>query len=216
DESQADVLPFTSTVESVSASKVYTVKQQVGPINAIVKMAKDGTIVDVALPDMGVRQKKVSRQEAERMTTTVDLFSAALFKLPRPLPPRDNIEQLIVRLSSKQGQPTKAITDDRQSADVRAKDSILTIKVQSPPARALSRPVSGQKWQKFLSSTEYEPLDDERLRATAQRLVAGKKTVWTAAQAINAFVYKHIGNKSLARAYASAPEALATGECDCT
>ncbi|MEO1336113.1 MAG: transglutaminase-like domain-containing protein, partial [Myxococcota bacterium] len=216
DESQADVLPFTASVASVDSAKVYTVKQQVGPINAVVKMAADGTIIDVALPDMGVRQKKVSEQEAVRMTETVDLFSAALFKMPRPLPPRDDIEQLIVRLSSKQGRQAKAVIDDRQSSKMRGKDAMLTIKVQRAPSRKLSRPVSGAKWQRFLSSTEYEPLDDERLRATAERLVDGKKTVWSAARAINAFVYKHIGNKSLARAYASAPEALATGEGDCT
>ena len=216
DETQGDVLPYRIEVQSVTADKIYAVHQTIGPIKADVQVAADGTILDVVLPDMGVRQKKVTRAQAVQEAEAVDLFSAALFRLPQPLPPRGEIEKLIVRLSSKKGRAIDATTDARQRARPVSKTTELAIRVQSAPRSPARRPIKQDKWASYLRSTEYEPLDDEALRATSTRLTAGTTDVWSAAKKINAFVYGHIKDKTLARAYASAPEALASREGDCT
>ena len=216
DETQGDVLPYSTKVESVDASGRFAVRQSVGPIEADVTMTPDGEVVSVTLPDMRVSQVRTSRAQAVKAVEAVDLFSAALFRMPRPLPERHSMEQLILRLSSARGETIKAITDDRQKAKQIGKASELTIRVQEPPKKSPARPLISDNTKKFLGATDYEPLNDESLRATTERLTAGKKSVWDAARAINAFVYRHIENKSLARAYASAPEALASKEGDCT
>ena len=216
DETQGDVLPFTSKVTSVDEAGLFVVRQQVGPIRADVKIRADGTVVHVALPDMGVTQRQSTRAEALKETEAVDLFTAALFRMPRPLPDRADIGELTLQLSSARGNAVKAISDDRQTAKPVGRASRLTIRVQEPPKTPRKRPLRDESRAPFLKGTEYEPLDDEALKATAERLTKGKATVWDGARAINAFVYRHIENKSLARAYASAPEALASKEGDCT
>ena len=179
-------------------------------------MTRDGTIIETTLLKMNVRQRKVTRAQALKQAPAVDLFSAALFKMPRPLPPRDDIEELVILLSSKQGAPVEAVADVRQKVKKAGTAAELSIRVQGPPNRSAARPIRDAKLRPFLTSTEYEPLDDEALQATVKRLTDKKTSVWDAARAINAFVYRHIENKTLARAYASAPEALASREGDCT
>ncbi len=216
DETHGDVVPFTSEVASVDKDGLFLVRQQVGPIRADVKLDADGTVVHVALPEMGVTQRRSTRAEAVKAAEAFDLFSAALFRMPRPLPDRGEIEELTLQLSSARGATVKVISDDRQTAKPKGKAARLTIRRQAPPKTARTRPLSDESRAPFLKGTDYEPLDDEALRATADRLTKGKTTVWDGARAINAFVYEHIENKSLARAYASAPEALASREGDCT
>lgn len=215
DESEGDVLPYTLEVVSVEED-IYTIEQVAGPIRARIKMAADGTVLDVVLPDLNARQKKVTEAQARRPSDAVDLFSAALFRMPAPLPDRDSIDVLVVQLSSKAGKALDVVADHRQTVKKVGSNAELSIRVQASPSRPPIRPVTGKKWQPFLRSTEYEPLEDEGLKAVVERVAAGKKTVWDAARAINAFVYTHIENKSLARAYMSAPEALASKEGDCT
>ena len=215
DETEGDVLPYSLEVTAEN-NGVYTIDQVAGPIRARISMAADGTVLDVVLPDLNARQKKVSEAQARRPADAVDLFSAALFKLPEPLPDRNTIDVLVVRLSSKAGKAMEAVADNRQVVKTVGREAELSIRVQDAPPSPTVRPVTGKKWQPFLQSTEYEPLEDEALKAVVDSVTTGKKTVWAAARAINAFVYRHIENKSLARAYMSAPEALASREGDCT
>ena len=216
DETQGDVMPYTTEVKSVDKVGVFTVLQTVGPIQAEVKIDREGTVLDVVLLNMNVRQRKVTQAEAVKQAPLVDLFSSGLFKMPRPLPPRDDIETLVIRLSSKRGSKVEVADDRRQRVKREGNAAELTIKVQDVPTGRVGRPIKGAQWAPFLQSTDYEPLDDEALRVTANRLVTDGNSLWEAAKAINAFVFRHIENKSLARAYASAPEALASREGDCT
>ena len=216
DEEQGDVIPYRIEVVSKDKAGVYFVKQALGPIQAELKVAADGTTLDVVLPAVGIRTTKVSREEAIQQTAPVDIFSASLFALPKPLPPRQTMEALTLRLKSKRGRPITPLEDARQKAKAVDGGVEVSIRVQSAPKRAVRRPIKDGRYARYLASTEYEPLDDESLQATAERLTRDKKTVWAAARAINAFVFGHIRDKSLARAFASAPEALAAREGDCT
>ncbi len=215
-ESQGDVVPYTIAVIRTNGDGHFEVNQQLGPIKATMWMNKDGTVVRSVLPELRMEQVKVTEREAKLPSEVVDLFSQALLRLPRPLPARQNIEQLVVRIESKGGNEVDAVGDDRQTVRKIGRAAELTIRVQRPPRKSVRRPIKAPRWQPFLQSTEYEPLDHPGLRSTAERLTTNEETIWGAARAINAFVYRHIKDKTLARAYMSAPEALASQEGDCT
>ena len=216
DETQGDVLPYKIEVTGRTKDGLFLVKQSLGPITAQMQMAADGTLVRSVLPDIGIQQIKVTEAEALMPPEVVDLFSKALVQLPGPLPERHRIEKLIVRLRSKSGRKIEGVQDDRQQVKSVKGGIELTIRTQDAPIRPARRPVKDRRWQAFLQSTDYEPLDAPDLRAAAARLAKGKSDVWAVARSINRFVHGHIQNKSLARGYMSAPEALSSREGDCT
>lgn len=137
--------------------------------------------------------------------------------MPEPLPAGHALEELVVRLRGKSGKAPTHISDTRQRAKTIGKDTIeLVIKVDAVPAKAPKLPITGAVAKEFLKETPYESLKDEVLVATAKKVVGGEKNAWEAAKKINAFVHRHIESKTLARAFATATEALETQEGDCT
>jgi transglutaminase-like putative cysteine protease len=111
----------------------------------------------------------------------------------------------------------KPLIDARQQLAAKRKSEIeVRIKVDAAPKAPPALPVRDKKLAHYLTETPYEALTDERLIAASKKAVGDAKDAWTAARRINAFVYKHIQNKSLARAFSTATEALESREGDCT
>ncbi|MEQ9499652.1 MAG: transglutaminase-like domain-containing protein [Deltaproteobacteria bacterium] len=195
----------------------FVVKSRVGKLATLSVVEPDGTIETTEVVGIGAKYTKMPRDEAVNLTAELDVFSRGLFESPVPLPPGHQLDKITVKLETKSGQPPRYKADRRQKVKRKRKKSVtLELSTDRPPKKAPRLPIQNKKLKVFLKETPYEPLLDERLVATAQRVVGAEKDAWAAARAINAFVFRHIQNKSLARAYATAPEALATREGDCT
>jgi hypothetical protein len=181
-------------------------------------MFADGKVLELEIPGLSAKLVKSTKEKALVLDAKVDVFSAAQFSVKKPLPPSDTLEEVVVRLRGKSGKAPKFISEGRQKGAAQGKDAVmLKIAAQNvPSAKSLSLPMSNAKVKPFLKDTPYEPLSDEKLKGTVSRVVGAEKNPWEAAKKINAFVYQHIKRKTLARAFATATEALETGEGDCT
>lgn len=219
-EEDGDVHEFVVEVTGVKgkgAKQRFTVMSRVGKMQTLSDVLPDGTIDRTEVVGIGAEYTRMPREEAVVLTAELDVFSRGLFEVPVPLPASHDIETLTVRLATKSGKPPRYVADRRQKVTRKTKrDVTMVLSADRAPKKTAKLPVRDANAKKYLKTTPYEPLADERLIATAQRVVGDEKDLWRAATAINAFVFRHIENKSLSRAYATAPEALETGEGDCT
>lgn len=214
DEQEAQLQPFTLKVTGREGAD-FVVEETLGAVKSRLLMAPDGRVKKTEILGIGAEFVQTTPEKAIKIADTVDIFRSALFKIPKPLPAGDELESLVVRVKGRSGQRPTYISDRRQRAKKQGKDAVrLAIKVEPAPKKRRRLPVRGKK--RFLKSTPYEALSDERLVKTAKDVVGDERDVFKAAKRINAFVYKHIRNKSLARAFASATEALESKEGDCT
>lgn len=220
DESDAEVKDFSLKVtgsETRDGQKLLVLEEELGKVKSRSLVRPDGEVLETALVGIGAVFVKTTKEAAVAATETVDIFSSAMFQVPKPLPPSHDLDRLVVRLTGKSGKAPAYLTDRRQTAKPAGPASVeLTLGVDAAPKKAAKRPVTDPKVKVFLKETPYEPLSDERLVAVVERVTAGAPDVWSAAKAINRFVHKHISNKSLARAFATATEALESREGDCT
>ncbi len=210
---------FSAQVEKVEirdGKKVYVIAEKLGPLLNRLWMDENGVVLRSEAPQMGIVTEKTTSEKALELGKATDIFSKTLFGIPKALPSGHSLDSLEVSLKLKSGRKTKYISDAYQKVK-KTKDGVrLTLTVGQVPKKPAKLPVRDKKFARYLTSTDYEQIDDESLVAAAKAQVRGAKDVWTAAQRINSFVYGHIGNKSLARAYASASEVLQSKEGDCT
>lgn len=214
DESEAQLQDFSLEVVGKEGDD-FVLMEVLGPVKSRVIITADGRVKKIELLGIGAEFIETTKEKATAIEATVDIFKSALFSVPEALPPGDELDVVVVRVRGKSGKRPTHVAEARQKAKPIGKDSVeLTITVNEAPARTQKLPVKGQK--EFLKETPYESLTDELLVARAKAVVGSETDVWKAAKRINAFVYEHIANKSLARAFASATEALESKEGDCT
>ncbi|MCB9648566.1 MAG: transglutaminase domain-containing protein [Deltaproteobacteria bacterium] len=196
---------------------VFEVRQVLGPLTTTLWVSPDGKVQASQTDPIKATLARTTRDKAVAMPDgTVDIFSSGMFAVPE-LPPGQELEQLTVRLSGRSGARPPFITGLGQKAKDEKKGSVvLVLTALDPPAKRVARASAGKKMKAFLQPTPYEPLSDERLKAVVARVVGDEPDAWAAARAINAFVHGHIQNKSLAKAFATAVEALESKEGDCT
>lgn len=217
-EEEGQVRPFELAVtatEQRNGRKFYVVEGDIGGLRTRELVAEDGKSERVEVLGLGAEFVRTTKEEALRLSEPVDIFSAALFSVPKPLPPGNRLDRLSVRIRGKSGARPPYLADERQAAKPEGRDAVvLSIAASVSPRRPPALPVPGQP--AFLRETPYEALQDDKLRQTAKRVTTGAKDAWDAARRINGFVYGHIENKSLARAFSTAREALDAREGDCT
>lgn len=219
-EEDGELRDFTIKVigrEKTPSGEAFVVEEQVAGIVSKSLVLADGRTLSVEVPGLGARFRATTREKAIALEAPVDIFSAALFSIEEPLPPGNGLDGLVVRLRGRSGKVPTHIADARQVAKVISKDTVeLRIRAETEPSRATRLPITTPSVKVFLKETPYEALGDEVLNATLRRIAGDEKDAWTVARRINGFVYRHIENKSLARAFATANEALETKEGDCT
>ncbi len=214
DEAEAQVQPFEMKVVKAQGPDLL-VAESLGPVHSEVLMSKKGHVKKTTILGIGAQFEETNREDAVRFGEQVDIFSQAMFSVPKPLPRNGELDRLVVRVRGLSGKRPRYLAGPRQKAKKVGKDSVeLTIQISPTPKWTSTLPVRGKK--EFLKETPYEPLKDERLVLAAQRATKGSKTVWDAARKINTFVYQHIKKKTLARAFATATEAFESQEGDCT
>ncbi len=197
--------------------KHWVLESNVGQVMSIEHVADDGTTLRTHVVRMGAEFVKVDRAQALKLERTEDIFTAARLATGVRLPPGDMLDELKIRLVGKSGGPPAPIDDARQKLKTLKKGGLeLRVRVGAVPKRGPKLPVRDKKMQKFLVETPYEAISDERVSTTARSIVGDTTDAWVAAKAINGFVYKHIANKSLAKAFSTANEALESKEGDCT
>jgi len=218
-ESEGDVQPYRAEVVEVQeteAGKRYVVDELQAGIKSRSVVGPEGNIISTELPMMGASFERTTREKALTFGDRVDIFSAALFSLPDPLPPNQRIGRLTVRLSTRSGQKPTVIEDDRQRVVWKGKKADLTLRAVEPPAQSAEIPVEDEAVVAYLKSTPYEDLEDPALKKAAERAVAGEEDVMGAAGRLVRLVYEHIREKSLSRAFTSATEAWESRVGDCT
>jgi hypothetical protein len=192
----------------------FVLEEHLGQVHSRALVAPDGHVRKTELLGIGAEFVETTKEKAMKMGATVDIFDSALFRIPEPLPPGDELDSIEVRIKGKKGRP-RHISEDRQKVINKGNDFVdLAIRVNSVPRKRIKLPIKNRRT--YLKETPYEALKDERLISTVRKVVGDETDFWTAAKKINRFVYTHIENKSLARAFASATEALESKEGDCT
>jgi hypothetical protein len=220
DEAEGSLQDYTMEVVKVTereGQQVFEVRQVLGPLTTTIWVTPDGKVQASETEPIQAALTRTTREKAVAMPDgTVDIFSSGMFEVPQ-LPGGQSLEQLTVRLSGRSGRRPPFITGLGQRARAEKKGSVeLVLTALEPPAKRISRAAAGKKMKAFLQATPYEPITDERLKAVVARVVGDETDAWAAARAINAFVHGHIQNKSLAKAFATAVEALESREGDCT
>ena len=222
DEAEGAVRRYTLRVVSVEgkgAGRRVMVETQVGPVLSRNWFDHRGALTRIEVPTLGAVFERTSRAEAVEISARFDIFASGQFKLKKRIPPGVRLQRLSVRLKSRSGKRPQPIRDDLQKIEPEGDaDVLVTLRAAKPPGAWLRRPVRsvGDDKKKYLEATPYEPLSDPRLKDVVAREVGQEKGLFRAAQRINRFVFTHIRNKSLAKAYATAIEALESREGDCT
>jgi hypothetical protein len=220
DETEGDIQPFTLAIADAPTKKggdVYAVDEVLGGIRSALLVSRERGLLRSELLGAGIVMERTSREEAVRLDEAVDIFSAALFPVGVELPARDALEEVTTVFAAEGGEAPTVPAFERQT--VRARETgRVEVSVEAPPvpAEAASLPIRSQKLAPFLAATDYEDLSDEQLITVARREVGDAEDAWTAARRLNAFVHRHLRDKTLAHAFASATEALEARAGDCT
>lgn len=220
-EENGEVQPFKATVtgtENIKDGKAFIVESEVAGVVSKDWVLADGRTVRTVVERLGAEFIAASREDALALPATEDIFTAASLKTGVRLPSGDLLDEIVIDLRAKSGgTPRKPIDDKRQNVKPEGKAFRLHIKSDDPPGKAPALPIKPPKEvAKFLNETPYEATKDEVLTTEARKQIGGAKDAWEAAKLLNAFVYRHIKNKSLAKAFSTANEALASREGDCT
>lgn len=222
DEAEGAVRPYALRVVSVEGeadNRRVLVETKVGPVLSRNWFDARGVLARIEVPTLGAVFERTSRAEAVEISARFDIFASGQFKLKSRIPPGERLERLSVRLESRSGKRPRPISDALQQVRPNGNAGVLlTLRAAETPSarhRRPVRPVAGAM-KKYLEATPYEPISDQRLQDVVKREVGKEKGLFRAAQRINRFVFTHIRNKSLAKAYATAIEALESREGDCT
>ncbi|MEM1024534.1 MAG: transglutaminase domain-containing protein [Myxococcota bacterium] len=218
-ESEGDVQPYRAEVVEVleeGDQLRYLVDELQAGIKSRSVVDPSGKIISTELPMMGASFERTTREKALRFGDRVDIFSAALFSLPEPLPPNRSIELLTVRLSTRSGIKPTVIEDARQEVAWKGESANLTLRAVTAPSKSAKIPVADPELRTFLQATPYEDLQDPELKAAAKEAIKGETEVIRAAAKLVDLVYLHITEKSLSRAFTSATEAWQSQVGDCT
>lgn len=229
DETEGDIQPFRLQVEpgrparASGGERVYPARETIGSeggavIESTLEVSDKRGVVRSELVGAGIVMARVAREEAVRLDDAFDIFSEAMFAVSRNLPARERLDAVTLLLESDPKGPAPRLRSGPLQKARAVGPGRLEVKTRAAPIpEATARiPVRDPKLARYLSGTDYEALEDEQLIFTSRREVGDAKDVWTAARRINGFVHRHLENKTLAHAFASATEALTTRAGDCT
>lgn len=221
DEGEGSVQPFSMRVVKKGEHQgkpAFEVEQKIGPLTTTMWVTPKGEVLEAVTMPINARLKKTTKAEAiELQDGVLDIFSSGMFQVPAGIPPGHELERVVVRLSGRSGKRPGYLTGAGQKVKKEtARAVVLELTALDPPKKRTRLPVRAAKGKAYLSSTPYEPLEDERLKAVVARVVGDEKDAWAAAKRINHFVYAHIEDKTLAKAFNTAVEALESKEGDCT
>lgn len=215
EETEGDVQDFVLTVGEPSGGR-FPATETMGGMKSLLQVVPGVGVVRSELEGAGIVSEQVERATAERVGKAVDIFRAAMFEVKADLPPRDDIDGLVLRFRREGGKPpTVGDFAGQKVARTEASVQVQTSR-PSPPSSKAKFPETTPELAPYLASTDYENLEDPQLVATAKRVVGDAKDPWTAARRLNRFVNRHLRDKTLAHAYASASEALSSRSGDCT
>lgn len=217
-EEDGEIRPYTMAVIR-KEGPLFVVEGEVAGITSIDRVRATGQTVKTVVERLGAEFTEVSRDQALATVDPTDIFTAAHLRAGVRLPRTELLDELVVKLSGRSGRAPKVIEEGRQQVSNRLKASV-DLKVRAEKAPTVSVPLAAgrkdPKLAKYLSATPYEAIADERIVTAAKGAIGDTTDTWIAARRINAFVYAHIKNKSLAQAFSTATEALTAREGDCT
>jgi hypothetical protein len=216
-EEDGELRDFSLKIIEKKANGVFVLESVVAGIVSREWIAADGTTLKTVVQRLGAQFIKTDRARALKFDQTEDIFSAARLSSNAILPAGQRLTSLNVRLTGRLGTKPTLIDDSRQEIGKSTKNSVqVKIKVSTPPLRPAKLPIRNKRLSSYLAETPYESLSDPQLVAQATALKGKQRNSWTVAKKINDFVHQHIENKSLAHAFATASEAMAAKEGDCT
>ncbi len=220
DEIEGDILDFTLKIAkkpNPGQPDVFTVHERLGPIHSVSHVHRSKGLLRTELLGAGIVMERTSKKEAIRLEEHVDIFRAALFPVSAQLPRRDELAALSLIFTTERPQGIQIPAFERQSVQrVSAKEVHVSTTYASTPQTAATLPIKTQALQHYLSATDYENTSDLQLVSAAKRVVKDEKDAWIVAKRINAFVHKHLKEKTLAHTFASATEAYRDQAGDCT
>ena len=216
-EEDGELRPFELEHKGKDKTGLIMVATSVASIESTEWLSAKGIVQRSVVPRLGAEFVQTSRKQALVLGQTQDIFSDARLSSGTRLPPGSKLSKMTLRLEGHSSKRPGVIQDTRQKVRVNSKNAVtVTIETSIPPVRPAKLPMRKKRLKKFLRATTFEALTDKKLISKSRELVGKDKNSWTVAKKINAFVFAHIKNKSLAHAFSSATEALDAQEGDCT
>ena len=216
-EEDGELRPFELVHQGKDKTGMTMIATSVAGIESTEWIDSKGVVKRSLVPRLGAEFIRTSRKKALLMGQTQDIFTDARLSSGTRLPPGDRLSKMTLRLKGHSSKRPGVIRDSRQKVRANSKNTVtVTINSSVPPSRPATLPLKKKGPKKFLSATAFEALTDQALVSKSRELVGKDTNSWTIAKKINAFVYAHIKNKSLAHAFSSATEALKAKEGDCT
>jgi hypothetical protein len=160
--------------------------------------------------------------EAGEKKGAAEVFAPSLIACRHLVPHPRLLDSALLHIKSKKAdRPWVPVTDDRQTVErTEADGSILMrlARVVPPPGATGKRPLANVPTDvaPFLVSTSMLQADDPLIKSSMEKAVGGETDAWRAAQAIEGWVYREVGEKSLDVAFASALEVCRDKKGDCT
>ncbi len=187
----------------------------------------DGTgsmfVSESDVPGLGIlRMVKTTESLAKAVSSPAEVFSTSLIEPNRGIPSPRRTTHAVLRLSRKDGEPFTAhiYEGEGQMTGAPREDGALDVTVSSwAPAgdfKAFRRPVTGEGLEPYLAKSAYLEIDDERVRAHAERAVGDEKDALVCAREIERYVRVFVSDKSMDVGFATAAEVARSAEGDCS
>ncbi len=220
---ESTVGPAAATMligRTVRATEVVSkVRTPTGVVRMVEHVDADGTVVRSSTTMMGIALRVVACEEAFATAPTrpYELRDAGSVASPHPLPEARQSVRATFTLAPADGASLVLPDTGEQTVEVRPDGTLVVRVALATPAKA-SRPYRGDDAavRAMLEAGEHVQSDHPRMIAQAQAIVGEISDAGAAAAAIEAWVGKHIADKSLAVAYASALATLTSGTGDCS
>jgi hypothetical protein len=171
---------------------------------------KAGKTIRSSTPSLGL-EAVPSGSTAPKSSKPVDVMAMSTW--PAPQLPRGPLSMVRYRISTDDAGTFEMPEDLRQKVIQRDEKSL---EIEVRPGVASKKSLSAADRRRFLSETTYEPLGNQDLKDAVVGATADARSDEEKVQALVKFVYEHVEEKSLDRAYASAVATLKSGTGDCT
>jgi hypothetical protein len=179
-------------------------------IESLDVLDQKGRTLRSSTPSLGL-ESIPSGSQAPPSEGTVDVLAMSTWPAPRL--PKGKLSSVSYRITTQNGEAFSVPEDLRQTI-TQSKGNRVEVRVRG--GAASTQKLTAAERRRYLSETTYEPIGNQDLKDAVTGAIADARSDEDKVRALVNFVYEHVEEKSLDRAYASALATLKSGAGDCT
>lgn len=208
------VVPMTTAVKK-NADGTFTITASFAGMTTDEVVDADGRTLVARTPAVGLVAYPWGKAPADIVAILkegkkADLLAVSTWKVQRlPL----GKQRVVYRLTTPDAK-TFAVPEDARQQVLSRTDTTIDIAVNNGPSTTTT--LSPAQRTRALSATPYEAVDDPRIKAAAQKAIAGATSDDDKVARLSHWVFTHVQKKGLDRGYAPAIATLESKAGDCT